>query len=353
MKIVIFAGGTGKRFWPVSRINNPKQFSPLISGKPLLRLRIEALMKGFKPEDIFISTGKKYEKEVMEIAPELPKENLILEPEMRDTGPAVTLAVAYIQEKYPEELVCIQWSDHLIKDETTFIASLKEGEKLIDEKTKAVFITVPARFPSPHRGYIKFGNEVSKVSSNITVYNFDSFKEKPDVETAEQYIKDGDYGWNPGYWIIDPTFYMATIQANKPQIYQVCSNIAQKGFESDVINDFSELEKISADYIFAEKVKSVEAKVLWTDMGWSDVGEWIALKEALQTDNESIVTKGNVKDLDSKDSIIYNLEDSKLISTIGLEGMVVVNTKDVIAIFSKDDNNRLKEYLGDLDEKWL
>ncbi len=351
MKIIIFAGGTGKRFWPVSRINSPKQFSPLISGKPLLRLNIDRLLKGFNPEDIFVSTGKRYEKEVLEIASDLPKENLIFEPDMRDTGPAVTLAICYVREKFPDEPICIQWSDSIVKDEATFIISLKEAEKVHKEQNKTFFITVPARFPSPHRGYINFGEEIKSISSKITLNEFKSFKEKPDVDNAKKYIADGHFGWNPGYWVLDPDFYLDTVKKDDEDIVSVCETMVREDFSESSCKKFSELEKISADYLFAEKVSSQEALVLLSDIGWSDVGEWISLKEALQENDDAIVTKGNVIDLDSKDSIIYNLEDSKLVSTIGLEGMVVVNTKDAVAVFSKEDNGRLKEYLNKLEEE--
>lgn len=351
MKIIIFAGGTGKRFWPVSTKKAPKQFSPLISGKPLLRLRIDDLLKGFNIEDIFVSTGKRYEQEVREIVPELPIANIILESEMRDTGPAVMLAVSYVHNLYPNEIISTQWSDHINKQSDIFVQALKESERLIDDKIKTVFLTVPARFPSPHRGYIEFGNALTKISDQLNIYEFKKFKEKPDVATAQEYIDSGKFGWNPGYWTIDPKYYMAVIREFHPEMYAVCNEIVLSNFADEHVAKFSNLEKISADYAFAEHVDGDSARVLWADTGWSDVGEWIALKEALQESEDANVIKGNVVDLDSEDSIIFNLDDTKLISTIGLKGMVVVNTKDAVAIFSKDDNNRLKKYLEKLESE--
>ncbi len=355
MKIIIFAGGTGKRFWPVSRKQAPKQFSPLISGKPLLRLRIDTLLKSYNAEDIFISTGKHYEKEVKEIAPELPVENLILEPEMRDTGPAVTLAVTYVHHRYPQDLISIQWSDHLVKDELTFVTALREAEEITASKegVGVTFVTVPARFASPHRGYIHFGEEIKRVSKNIVFREFKEFKEKPDEKTAEKYLKDGSYGWNPGYWIVKPEYFLDKVTHSTPEIVEICDEIVQSGFSEASLQKFTKLEKISADYTFAENVQAEEAMVLWSEFGWSDVGEWIALKEALQERSDSNVVKGKVQDLESQDSIIYNLDDTKLVATIGLESMVVVNTKDVVAVFHKDDNTKLKQFLAELENKGL
>jgi mannose-1-phosphate guanylyltransferase len=350
MKIIIFAGGTGKRFWPVSRKKSPKQFLPIVNNKPLIRLRYDILLKGFSVNDIFISTGKVFEHEIKEILPEVPAENLILETEMRDTGPAVTLAITYVQSKFPDEVISIQWSDHLIKDEATFIESLKLSEKVVNEENKIVFLTVPARFPSPHRGYINFGEDIEKVNEKITFKKFIRFVEKPTKEVAIDYISSGAYGWNPGYWSLKGSTFLEITSRNHAKYVEVCRDIVANNFDSEISKQFAALEKISADYAFAEYVKSDEAVALLADFGWSDVGEWIAFKEALEESAEANVIKGNCYDYDSKDTLIYNTEETKLITTIGLQGMVVVNTADVIAVFSKDDNTRLKEFLKKFEE---
>jgi mannose-1-phosphate guanylyltransferase len=354
MKIVIFAGGTGKRFWPVSRKSAPKQFLPVGPGdnsKPLVRQAFERVLSGFAIEDIFLSTGKRYEKEIANILPEIPKENIILEPDMRDTGPAVTLAVSYINSKFPDEAIATLWADHLIKDMPTFVDCLKEGEKIVHEKNKIVFITVPARFASPHRGYIHYGDKVKDIQNEkIKCLEFKQFVEKPNVEVAKAYIEEGTYGWNPGYWIFKGSSFLNKIERSNKEIFSVCKEVVESGFADDSLKKFCELEKISADYIFAEKVYPDQAVVLLTEMGWADVGEWIALKEALEESKLSNVTKGNVYDMGSKDSLMYNLEDGKLLVTIGLNGFIVVNTPDVVAIFRKEDNTKLKELLKGFEE---
>lgn len=352
MKIILFAGGTGKRFWPVSRINAPKQFSPLINGKPLLRFKVDLMLKAFKPEDIFISTGKQYEKEVKQIAPELPEQNFILEPMMRDTGPAVTYATMYVDKLYPNAIISVQWSDHLIKQEDEFVKALLDIEKYIEKSEKIVFMTVPARFASPHRGYIHYGKVLKQYGKN-TINEFVQFKEKPSIDTALEYIKDGHYGWNPGYWNMRTSDYLRIASKTVSKTYEVCKKIIDSNFDSEVLKEFETLEKISADYAFAEHVKAEDAVTYNGEFGWSDVGEWSSLKEALEESSKSVVTKGNIFDLDSEDSIFFNTQSEKLLATIGLKGMVVVNTQDVVAVFSKDDNSRLKEFLQKLEEKGL
>jgi len=319
MKILLFAGGTGKRFWPVSRKKTPKQFLPIVNDTPLLKLRVDIIKQGFHPSDIFISTGVQYESEVRKMLPELPEENFILEPEMRDTGPAVALAVAYVSSKFPEEVLSVQWSDHLIKNPNVFIKSLNEAEKIALEENKITLITVPARFPSPHRGYINFGKKVRNVlNEEIILYNFVKFVEKPTKEVAVKYLEDGHYGWNPGYWNFKGYRYLEILEKNHPETYAIINRIKENNFTKEALEEFRTLEKISADYQFAETLSSEDAKVLMVDMGWSDVGEWIAFKEALEDSQLSNVIRGHSFDMGSSDTLIYNTQDNKLVATIGL-----------------------------------
>jgi mannose-1-phosphate guanylyltransferase len=358
MKIIIFAGGTGKRFWPVSRKDAPKQFLPVGGDKPLVRMAFERVLSGFPVEDIFLSTGKRYEKEIANILPELKKENVILEPEMRDNGAAVTLAVSYVNSKFPDEVIATIWQDHMVKDVPTFVDSLKEAEKLVKEFNKIVFIAVPARFASPHRGYIHYGKQFKDIQNGkIKCLEFQRFVEKPSVEMAKEYIEKGTYGWNPGYWIFKSSTFLSKIERSHNEIYSVCKEMVDSNFAETALTKFKTLEKISIDYIFAEKVFPDQALVLLSEMGWADVGEWISLKEALEVDRNSNVTKGEIYDLNSKDSLMYNLEDGKLLVTLGLNGFIVVNTPDVVAVFRKEDNTKLKELLKNFEgtelEKFL
>lgn len=348
MKIIIFAGGTGKRFWPASRKNSPKQFLPVVGDTPLLKLRYDLMLKGFRAEDIYISSGQRYEQEIKTMLPQIPAQNLILEPEMRDTGPAVALAVSYINHKFPGEVVSIQWSDHIIKDSDKFIQTLKDAEGVAARQGQAVFITVPARFASPHRGYIKFGKELDAKSG---LREFVQFVEKPDEQTAQGYIDSGEYGWNPGYWVAPAEFILSKMASQNPGLVQVVTDIAESDFSQSELAKFSSLEKISADYIFAELVQPSEAKVLLIDMGWSDVGEWIGLHEALADSSTDNISKGSQVDIGSEGSVLYNYESGKLLATVGLKDMVVVNTKDAILVVPKSDNARLKQLLDKLEKE--
>lgn len=353
MKIVIFAGGTGKRFWPVSRKKSPKQFQSVIDGKPLIQLKYEYLRLEFEAEDIFIITGEQYQNEVEDILKELPKENFIYEPAMLDNGAAAAYAAAYVQSKFPDEIISIQWSDHYIKKPKTFALALKHGEKLAKEKGKTVVIGTPARNPSPHRGYIKFGKKIKSLDQNgdIILCEFKKFVEKPTQEVAKEYLTSGQYLWNPGYIIASPKSLLDKYKKFSPAIYEGVTEMAKDNFTPKAMEKYYELPKVAFDYVFSENLDEEESLVLSVEMGWNDVGEWVSLKEAREKSPDDVVTSGNVLDMDSSNTLIYNYENKKLVSTIKLKDMIVVNTPDILAVFHKDDNVALKEYLKLLEEK--
>ncbi|MCA9391833.1 mannose-1-phosphate guanylyltransferase [candidate division WWE3 bacterium] len=350
MKIIIFAGGTGKRFWPASRKQSPKQFLPVIGDQPLLLLKYEYLRRGFEAQDIFISTGIQYENEVRDLIPELPDENFIFEPMMRDTGPAIALASCYVNKLFPDETISLQWSDHYIKRPDVFVSALKEAERLVNEEGRAVNIAEKPRFPTPHRGYLKYGKHIKSVNQHHVLCEFVRFMEKPTLKVAKEYLRSGDYSWNLGYWVLKPKHLFAKYKDFAPQILSVAEEIVNSDFSKESTDKFAELDKTSFEYIFSENCEPSETYVMNTNMGWYDVGEWISLKETLEEDPQDVVTQGNVIDIDSKDTLIYNSSQKSLVATINLDGLVVVNTDDVVAIFPKDDNAQLKELLKRLEE---
>lgn len=355
MKIIIFGGGTGKRFWPLSRKQSPKQFMSVIDEKPLISLKYSYLRLGFVPSDMYVSTGNEYRTEIQKLLPQIPEENFIFEPQMRDNGAAVLYATMYVTRNNPNEVVSIQWSDHYIKRPSVFVHALHEAEKLVLADGKSVVIGVPARFPSPHRGYIKYGEKIKSLDENnqITLNKFVQFVEKPTSEVAEEYVKSGDYAWNPAYLVTTGTAIIEKYRIHAPHMYTVIKEIADHNFSIESQETYLSVEKIGFDYIFSENLSPSEAYVINADMGWSDVGEWVALKETLEKSPQDTVVSGNVVDMGSRNTIIYNMDDTKLVSTINLKDMVVVNTKDVVAIFKKDDNGKLKEYLKLLEEQNL
>lgn len=351
MKIIVFAGGVGTRLWPLSRKNTPKQFEKIVDDKSMLQVSVSKLFPDFGWKDIYISTNKQYEDILKKQFPQIPEENLIFEPAMRDVGPAVGLMVANFIKKYPEEQIAILWGDHLIKKDQQFRDALKVAEKLVEENPqRIVFVGQKPRFASVNLGYIEFGSEVKKMDG-IAVHEFKDFKYRPQEETAQKFLTDGKHAWNLGYFVTTPKFLWAQFEKFSPEIFEKLNKISEVVGKEDYDNVVSEIyptiEKISFDNAILEKLDPKEGLVVSLDIGWSDIGAWEALKEALAPLEEDNVTKGNVELIDTQDSLVFN-SNGQLVVGIDLEGMLVINTVDVLLVCPKTAVPKIKKYVEGL-----
>ena len=351
MKIVIFAGGVGTRLWPLSRKNTPKQFEKIIGDKSTLQLAVDRLQPDFKPEDIYISTGKKYEELVRAHLPQIPHDNFILEPEMRDVGPAVGVAMAIIGKKNPGEPVAIIWSDHFVKKERRFREVLTFAESIVNKnKNSIVFIGQRARFANQNLGWIEFGEEQSQVRGT-KIFKFKKLIYRPSLEMAEKFLNSGKYAWNPGYFVSTPEFILSQYKEHAPKIWEgiikIREAVGKKDFEEIFLKTYPNLEKISFDNAVLEKVDPNKVFVIAADLGWSDVGAWEALKEALEEKTEENVTRGKVLIEDSSDNLVFNYTDQLTVG-IDLEKMIVINTDDVLLVCSKTSVPKIKKLVESL-----
>lgn len=352
MKIVVFAGGVGSRLWPLSRKSTPKQFSKIIEDQSMIQIAVHKLFPEFDWEDVYISTGKNYVDLIREQLPQLPKDNIIVEPEMRDVGPAVGLVVSQFVKKFPNEPVTLLWgSDHLVKKEDLFRKALRLSEKLIiEEPNKIVFIGQKPRYGNPNVGYIEFGDEVSQ-HDGMKVYKFQKLQYAPPLEIAKEFASDNKHAWNLGYFTTTPQFLWKQFKEFAPELYSELQKI-HDAYETDSYDEvlstvYPTLEKISFDNAILEKMNPDAGYVLSLDIGWSDIGAWEAMKEALSDTADENVTRGKIMLEDSRDSIIHN-ETNQLVVGIDLDGLVVVNTGDVLLICPKDSVPKIKKFVNDL-----
>jgi mannose-1-phosphate guanylyltransferase len=351
MKIVIFAGGVGTRLWPLSRKNTPKQFEKIVGEKSTLQLAVDRLQPDFKPQDIYVSTGKKYENLVRAHLPQIPADNFILEPEMRDVGPAVGVAMAIIGKKNPELPVGIVWSDHFVKKERRFREVLGFARKLVLKNPDSiVFIGQRARFANQNLGWLEFGEKVDEIRGT-KVFKFKKLIYRPSLEMAEKFLVDENHAWNPGYFVTTPKFILSQYEKFAPVMHKgiikIQNALGSKNFEKVFSEVYPALEKISFDNVILEKVDPNKVFVIAADLGWSDVGAWEALKEALAVSQEENVTKGKVLVEDSSDNLVFNYTD-QLIVGIDLKKMLVVNTDDVLLVCSKDSVPKIKKVVESL-----
>lgn len=353
MKAVIFAGGAGTRLWPLSRKKSPKQFEKIIGDKSTLQLTTERLKPDFRDKDIFISTNIIYKDIVQEQLPFIPKENFIFEPEKKDVGPAMALVMGILAQKYPNEPVVILWSDHLVKRNILFRKILIACSSVIKkDPNKIIFIGNKPRYPSINLGYIHFGKEIKKVG-NLKFWEFLGFKYRPDEQTAKKFFISGNYAWNLGYFVTTSNFLYQLYKQLAPNIYQNTEKILayyqKKNFFSFLKRYYGKVESISFDNAILENLDKKYALIVTEDIGWSDIGAWESLKEALESHPYENVIRGRVFLDHVRDTLIYNYEDKKLIVGIDLDEIIAVNTNDVLLIAKKTSVPKIKKLVENFE----
>ena len=351
MKIIVFAGGVGTRLWPLSRKNSPKQFEKILGDKSTLQLAVDRLNPDFNFEDIYIATGKRYEQIVKKQLPEIPAKNFIFEPAVRDVGPAVGMAISIVGKDHPNSPIAILWSDHFVKKERRFREVLHFAEELVRKNNNSlILIGQRARFANQNLGWIEFGEETAEIRGT-KIFKFRKLIYRPTLEQAESFLNQ-NFAWNPGYFVTTPKFLLSQFEKFVPQVHiglmRIESSIGKKDFDKVVDRVYPTLEKVSFDNAILEKIDPKNVSVIAADLGWSDVGAWEALKEALETKSEENVTKGKVLMNDSADNLVFNYTD-QLVVGIDLGKMIVINTDDVLLICHKNSVPKIKKLVEKLE----
>lgn len=354
MKIVIFCGGAGTRIWPMSRRNKPKQFHSLVGRDTMFQNTFKRIRKGFKTEDIFVICAKKYEKFVREQVPQLPKKNIIIEPMMRDTLAAVGYALAYLNKKHPGTLMAAIWADHLVKNEDVFVRALKAAEKTSQKNNCIVKIDVNPTFPSTQLGYAKIGKALDQVDG-FQIFEFKKHLEKPNLKNAKRFLESWEYLWNTGYFIWPVDFALGLYKKYAPKTHKALKviekSIGTASEKSVSEKEYLKIEKNSIDYVISEKLDPKEQLVIPADLGWVDVGVWNIVKEQVANNGDNAESGLHIG-LDSKNSLIYG-SSKKLIATIGLENMIIVDTEDALLICPKDRSADVKEIVKKIEERGM
>jgi len=276
MKILILAGGRGTRLWPLSRKYKPKQFQKLLGKKTMLQRTFERARKIVRAENIFISTNEFFKKEVKKEIPQLPKNNLILEPAFRERVAAFLLVLTFLKEKDKKEPLVIFPSDHLIKKEKEFRKAVISGEKFIKKNPDFILLFgQKPNFPDVGLGYLKKGKILFK-EGKFKFYKVSKFKEKPNLKRAKEYLKSRDYFWNIGVFIFFPNLFEKLVEKFVPDNYLRYKNIKKaiknKNFKKVLKREYLKMDKVSFDYSILENYGKIA--FLPVDIGWSDIGSW-------------------------------------------------------------------------------
>jgi mannose-1-phosphate guanylyltransferase len=345
MTALIMAGGRGERFWPKSRKNLPKQFLSLTDdGKTMIQLTVDRILPLVEMEDIYISTNKDYKDLVMEQLPLIPKENILCEPVGRNTAPCIGLGAVHISRKYDDAIMLVLPSDHLIKYHSMFLNTLRDAAEAAKENTNLVTIGITPDYPETGYGYIKFNPNLN----NGRAFHVDRFVEKPSLEVAKEYLATEEYLWNSGMFVWRVSSILSKIEQYLPDTYQGLIKIKEAiGTEEETYtlnNEFDKFTSISIDYGILEKAENIYT--IPGSFGWDDVGSWLAVERIRKSNEFGNVVTGNVITIDTKDCVIE--AGKKLISTIGLKDLIIVDTEDATLICDKGSAGDIKKVLENL-----
>ncbi len=341
---VILAGGSGSRLWPLSRQNLPKQFLALDGEFSLLKTTINRLMPTIGEKNVLIVTQEALAKGEAYHAL-LPYQSLY-EPIGRNTAPAIAIAAAYLMAEGKDPVMVVLPADHVIKDEARFREHLDTAIQAAQSGKLVTFGIQPTR-PDTGFGYIK-AHQVD----DAQVHQVERFTEKPNLATAQAFLKEGGYYWNSGMFVWRASVILAEIQRYLPAVYQIVQAIlaethAGTSFQKSLEKHFAAMPSISIDYGVLEK--SDKVSLIPCDIGWNDVGSWQAVHEISNKDENGNALQGNVIAVDCKNSLIR--AEKRLVAAIGVEDLCVIETADAVLISKSDQTQRVREVVDALQEK--
>ncbi|MGE9267712.1 MAG: mannose-1-phosphate guanylyltransferase [Verrucomicrobiales bacterium] len=344
---LILAGGSGTRFWPLSRNHKPKQLLQLFDDQTLLEMTISRLEGLIPRENILILTNQVQEEAVREIASGLPAENIITEPAKRDTAPAVALGIGLIAARDPEATMAVLPSDQLIQDTAAFQAVLNDAFSIAEAQSALLTIGIKPSWPCPSYGYIERGPKasLSGLHPQHPPYEVTRFREKPNPELAEQFLRQGNFAWNAGIFIWSISTVFHELQKNAPELANFVSEIRRASNPASTIEaQFPELTPISIDYALMEKasrVLNIEAT-----FDWDDVGSWISVAKYLPQRDEGNESNTTLTQLDAKNNIIFNDRKGSHVALLGVDDLIVVQTEDALLVANRHQADAIKA-LGD------
>ena len=348
--VAIMAGGVGSRFWPASRESMPKQFLDILGvGKSLIRLTYERFSKLIDPERILVVTNKMYADLVAQHIPEIPRTNIITEPSRNNTGPCVAYTAFRLEAMNPDATFIIAPSDAVILKEAVFLEKITEALEFASQQESIVTLGIQPTRPDTGYGYIASTKEV--VKGQIEKVN--SFREKPNLETAQQYLDDGSYYWNAGIFVWSVKTVLNSFKNNAPDIYKILSTDLSKyntDSEQEYIDQvYPTTPSISVDYAILEKATNVYT--LPADIGWSDLGTWNALHAYMdKDDNGSVVIGDNTLLLNSKNCIVRS-DAKKLVVIKDMQDYIIIDESDVLMIYPKSQEQAIKALRKSIDQK--
>jgi mannose-1-phosphate guanylyltransferase len=353
--VLIVCGGSGTRLWPRSRQKTPKQFLEKFYGeKTLFAQTVERASLFTSSEKIFVITNNDYADEVLQQGKVIAAKNIITEPFGKNTAMAIGVGAAYIKKVDPEAIIMSFWSDAAIEGNELFVASLNLAAEMASQGDFLVTVGLKPTFPHTGMGYIEAGEKFSGTEKEV--YRVNSFKEKPDLETAKAFVEKGNYFWNTGIFVWSAKAIFSAFSQHAPQIYSLLEkvyNAIGTAQEREVFDRaYEEVENTSIDLAVAEKAKNL--LLVPANFPWSDIGDWKVAYDLKGKDAEGNVIEAFGKDgwhlgVETKNCLIE--VDDALVATVGVENLIIIQTKDAILVSTKDKAQDVKKIVNALKEK--
>ena len=353
--LVIMAGGVGSRFWPMSRPENPKQFIDVLGvGRTLLQLTVDRFRGIVAADHIWVVTSASYVDKVMTQLPDVPRENILLEPCMRNTAPCIGYVAWKIKKRYPDATLVVSPADHFVVDTEEFRRCINKGLDFVRGTSAVLTLGMKPTRPDTGYGYIQSG----KATDTADILAVNAFREKPNLETAQKYLAEGNYNWNAGIFMWDATTAEAAIREFEPDMATLFDKMSEDFYtpeEQSTVNElFPQCNKISIDYAVMERLAGKEVQlngkkagvcVLPSDFGWSDLGTWGSLY--VQTDKDenrnAVIGKDKVSIIESSDCIVRASGNIKMVLQ-GLDGYIVADDNGTLLVCKKNQEQRIKEF---------
>ncbi len=358
MKVVIFCGGHGTRLWPISRVSFPKPFVPLLKGKSLFQITYDRYLKDYSSKDIFVSTEDKYLKFVKEQESKVPKENIILEPERRDTLAAYALVTLVMNKRFPGEPVLFSWAKHLIRRERVFLDAVKAAGKHTQETGVGVSIDSKPDFPSVNNGWIKKGESLGYLGGSV-YYKLERQVEKPELQLAKKMFISGNWLIHTGYKVWDTGKLLTYYKEFQPEIYKGLMKISDamgtKLFKTELYRHYHSFPKTSIDYGILEKLPTGSFVTLEADMGWEDVGiSWETFYRGLVTSSmkDDTVEEGgaDTEYLDAERNLVIGPK-GKIIGVVGVSDIAVIDTPNGLLVCKLSDSQKVKKLYEKIEKE--
>ena len=339
MQALILAGGSGTRFWPLSRQARPKQMLSMAGDKSLMQVTASRLSPLIEPRSIWVCTTRSLVDEVTSQLPEVPAEQVLAEPMGRNTAPAIAWAVSQMPKDVRAGVVAVLPADHYVADEATFRKALQTAAEIAAAEQRIMTLGIPPTRAETGYGYLELGEVLD---SETGLRQVQRFTEKPDSETAEEFFRSGNYFWNAGIFVFPGDILMHRVAELQPEIDQ---GLAAARDQPQLLAEiYRQLPSISIDHAIMEKLRDLGTLAL--DCGWSDLGSWEALWELLDKDADGNVERGSAMAIESRDCLVYS--DRGTVAVIGVEGLIVVKTADAVLVVPKARSQEVRRIIEEL-----